>query len=85
MTALVIRTVDGTELPPTLDTAQAAKWLGCSSDLLWDLARTGQAPVEPLRLGARRLRWPTARLLEVLGIEQPTQRADVTELEAHRA
>jgi hypothetical protein len=54
-------------LPPTLDTPQAAELLGCGPDHLWALAREGSAPVEPLRLG-RKLRWPTAQLLELLGL-----------------
>lgn len=55
-------------LPATLNTSQAAELLGISRDHLWALARAGDAPIEPLRLG-RALRWPTARLAALLGIE----------------
>jgi hypothetical protein len=55
-------------LPPTVDTHKAAVLLGISKDLLYELQRRGEAPVEPLRLG-RRLRWPTARLLDLIGLE----------------
>lgn len=55
-------------LPPTLTSAQAAELLGVSVDHLWSLARAGEAPVTPLRLG-RTYRWPTARLLALLGLD----------------
>lgn len=58
-------------LPPTLTTEQAAEMLGVSKDHLWKLAREGTAPVEPLRLGAS-LRWPTARLADLLGLDLTT-------------
>jgi len=50
------------DLPPTLDTAQAAELLGVSADLLWKLVRTEpeSLPVQPLKLG-RCLRWRPAR------------------------
>lgn len=53
-------------LPRVLRTEQAAELLDISPDTLWRLAREGTAPVEPLRLG-RALRWPTRRILELLG------------------
>ncbi|MGI8631610.1 MAG: helix-turn-helix domain-containing protein [Solirubrobacterales bacterium] len=55
-------------LAPTLSTAEAAEILGVGVDCLWALARSGTAPVAPLRLG-RRLRWPTAAVLSAVGIE----------------
>lgn len=66
---MITLTINGHDLAPTLSTDEAASLLGCSVDVLYDGARSGTAPVEPLRLGTR-LRWPTARLLAVLGIEQ---------------
>lgn len=56
------------DLPRTLTTAEAAELLGVSTSLLYDLARKGEAPVEPLRLG-RKILWPTAKLLDLLGLE----------------
>jgi predicted DNA-binding transcriptional regulator AlpA len=64
---------DVESLPPTLDTHQAAEILGCSADHLWALVREDQAPIEPLRLG-RKLRWPTARLLALVGIDPTSER-----------
>ena len=62
---------DIASLPPTVDTPTAAEMFGCSTSCLWALVREGKAPIEPLRLG-RKLRWPTAPLLELLGIDTPT-------------
>lgn len=64
---MITFTVNGHDLAPTLSTEEAAQLLGCSVDVLYDGGRAGTAPVEPLKLGTR-LRWPTARLLEVLGL-----------------
>jgi excisionase family DNA binding protein len=63
-----VKIADAGELPPTLTTAEAADLLGVSRDHLWALARAGEAPVAPLRLG-RSYRWPTARLLDLLGLD----------------
>lgn len=60
---------DTATLPPTLNSEQAAELLGVSVDHLWKLRRDGQAPVEPLQLG-RTLRWPTAPLLVLLGVQR---------------
>jgi excisionase family DNA binding protein len=62
-----VRLAEVADLPPTLTTAEAADLLGVSVDHLWALARAGEAPVAPLRLG-RSYRWPTARLLDLLGL-----------------
>lgn len=67
MIAIRITTRDGRELDPTLSTKDAAALYGCSTDVLYELAARGEAPVQPLRLGSR-LRWPTAPLLATLGI-----------------
>jgi hypothetical protein len=62
-----VRLADLAGLPPTLTTDETAVLLRVSTEHLWALARSGQAPVEPIRVG-RRLRWPTAKVLGVLGI-----------------
>lgn len=54
-------------LPATVDTREAAAWLGVNYETLLDAANDGTAPVAPLRIG-RRFRWPTALLLEALGV-----------------
>jgi predicted DNA-binding transcriptional regulator AlpA len=54
-------------LPAVLTSEETAELLGVSVDHLWALAREGTAPVEPLKLG-RSYRWPTARLLALLGL-----------------
>jgi predicted DNA-binding transcriptional regulator AlpA len=54
-------------LPAVLTSEETAELLGVSVDHLWALAREGSAPVEPLKLG-RSYRWPTARLLALLGL-----------------
>ncbi len=62
--------VNGVDLPPTIGTEEAAGYFGCSTDALYAAVRNGTAPIEPLRLGSR-LRWPTARVLGVLGLVLP--------------
>lgn len=52
---------------PTLTTIETAELFDVNAETLLRLARRGEAPVEPLRLG-RALRWPTARVLEALGL-----------------
>lgn len=74
---------DVASLPPTLTTAQAAEMLGVGRDHLWKLAREGTAPVDPLRLGSS-LRWPTAKLAALLGVEFGTRAADEDELARRR-
>lgn len=63
-----IATVRGASLPPTLSTEEAAPWFGTTADTLRELARRGEAPLQPLQLG-RHLRWPTALVLASVGIE----------------
>jgi predicted DNA-binding transcriptional regulator AlpA len=58
---------DVATLPVVLTSEETAELLGVSVDHLWALAREGTAPVEPLKLG-RSYRWPTARLLALLGL-----------------
>lgn len=70
-----MRLGDLSSLPPTLSTEQAAEVFGIGVDHLWSLARKGDAPVEPLRLGAR-LRWPTFLVLRSVGLEVDPSEAD---------
>lgn len=56
------------DLPTTLEADQVAELLGISKWTLYELNRRGEAPVQPLHLG-RTLRWPTAAVLRVLGID----------------
>lgn len=58
---------DVANLPTVLDGHAAADAFGVSYWHLLELVKKGEAPVEPLRLG-RRLVWPTARVLDALGI-----------------
>lgn len=62
-------------LPTTLDGHQAADIFGVSYWLLLELAKRGEAPVEPLRLG-RKLRWSTIAVLAAVGIEARRGDAD---------
>jgi excisionase family DNA binding protein len=50
----------------TFTTAEAAKFLGVSTDALYESVRNGEAPVEPLRIG-RAMRWPVKRLMDLVG------------------
>jgi predicted DNA-binding transcriptional regulator AlpA len=63
-------------LPTVLTSEETAELLGVSVDHLWALAREGTAPVEPLKLG-RSYRWPTARLLALLGLGPDTDEPPV--------
>ncbi len=54
------------DLPPTLNARQTAELLGIGLNQTYDRAREGEIPV--LRLG-RTLRFPTARILEMLGVD----------------
>jgi hypothetical protein len=67
------------DLPPGLTTAKAAELYGVGVDHLWALVRTGEAPVEPLRLG-RKLVWPTALVLRSLGIEPAVESEDTADV-----
>jgi len=64
---MVLTLDDGGELPPTLDGHQVAELLGCSYWGLLEMVKRDECPVAPLRLG-RKLRWPTALVLGVLGL-----------------
>jgi predicted DNA-binding transcriptional regulator AlpA len=58
---------DVASLPAVLTSSEVARLWGVSEDHVWSMAREGTAPVEPLKLG-RSYRWPTARLLALLGL-----------------
>lgn len=55
-------------LPTTLTAEQTADALGCSVDHLYAMCRAGTSPVAALSLG-RKLVWPTAHVLAVLGLD----------------
>lgn len=55
------------EFPLTLSTDEAAGFLGCCVDRLYQERGNGTLPVEPLKLG-KRLRWPTLKVAESLGL-----------------
>ena len=65
---MTIRMSGLADLPPTLDGRQVAELFGCSYWSLLEQVKDGACPVAPLRLG-RKLRWPTAQVLRVLGVE----------------
>lgn len=54
-------------LPPTLDGRATAELFGCSYWSLLEQVKRGDCPVMPLRLG-KRYRWPTALVLEAVGL-----------------
>jgi len=56
------------ELPPTLGAREVAELWGVARWAVYEHVEDGQLPVAPLRVG-RALRWPTALVLEALGIE----------------
>ena len=62
------------DLPVTMTVEEAARLLGISRGAAYRAAAAGQIPT--IRIG-RRLLVPTARLLEMLGLEQPLDQAAV--------
>lgn len=79
MTAPTITDSLGRQWPLTLSTAEAAELFGACDDTLYEQVRIGECPVEPLRFG-RKLRWPTAKVLDALGIgpEHAVARSEAT-------
>jgi predicted DNA-binding transcriptional regulator AlpA len=79
-------TFDG--LSPTLSANETASLLGVSYWTLLRAVNSGTCPVEPLRLG-RSLRFPTAMILDLLGIESKdttdVQSSQVTRLRTANA
>lgn len=57
-------------LPPVIDLVTAARILGIGRTKAYELVRTGRWPTRVLRLD-RRIRIPTAALLELLGEARP--------------
>lgn len=68
-----IRDLERGELPPTLTAAETAELLGVHVESLRALVRRGEAPVCPLHVG-RVLRFPTAKVLEALGLDGAERR-----------
>jgi len=66
-----LRDLDPSTLPPALTAETAAELLGMHPNALRRLVRQGRAPVMPLYVG-KHLRFPTSRVLEVLGIARET-------------
>ncbi len=62
-------------LPVVVDVPTAGRALGMGSTLAYDLARSGAFPCRVLRVG-RLYKVPRSGLLEVLGLEEPTNRPD---------
>lgn len=73
------------DLPLVVGTDVAADMLGIDVDTLRRLVREHRSPVEPITCG-RVLRWPTARLLDALGLQrdnaEPSQLGVVIDLPA---
>lgn len=55
------------DLPPTLTAEQVAEMWGCSTWAVYAMAKAGECPVAPLKLG-RRLVWPTMGVLRSVGL-----------------
>lgn len=66
---------DALDLPPMIDLATAARYLGIGRTTAYTLAAKDALPVPVLRIGTA-LRVPTAPLLKILGITPP----DVTDV-----
>jgi excisionase family DNA binding protein len=59
--------LDLTNLPPTLDLVDAARLLGVGRTLAYEMVREGTWPSPVIRT-RRKIRVPTAPLLELLGV-----------------
>lgn len=70
---VMLSLADSGKLPPTLSIAEAAELVGIGRNAAYRAAAAGELPA--IRIG-RRLRVPTARLLELLGIRE-TERQDI--------
>lgn len=58
-------------LPPVVDVETAASALGLGRSAAYALVRTGRWPTPVVRLG-KRIKIPTAPLLELIGVVTPT-------------
>jgi hypothetical protein len=65
---------------PWWTSSEVAAYLDEPVEAVWRWAREGNGPIEPLRLGGRSIRWPTAKLLRALGI--PLDDESSSEMEA---
>lgn len=76
MTHAADTTVDIDELrrTPTVSVEQAGRALGVSRAYAYQMAREGTLPV--IHLGPRRVRVPTVKLLEMLGLNDVSSRSD---------
>lgn len=72
------RSLAPTPLTPTLSVSEAAALLGISRGAAYESIRTGEFPVEVLRIG-RRILVPTAPLLAVLGVTGPVPSGETPE------
>lgn len=70
---VMLSLADSGKLPPTLSIAEAAELVGIGRNAAYRAAAAGELPA--IRIG-RRLRVPTARLRELLGIRE-TERQDI--------
>ncbi len=68
--------IAGRHYRATMSTGEAAALLGCTPERLQTERGRGTLPLEPLQLG-RRLRWPTVKVAEALGL-QAVQVAEVS-------
>lgn len=55
---------------PTISIVRAGRLLGVSQNVAYEAAKAGQIPTIPV---GRRLLVPTAKLLELLGVSEPTE------------
>jgi hypothetical protein len=67
--------IAGLLYPATLNTTEAAAWLGYTAETLTHKRGTGILPVEPLELG-RKLRWPTIAVAAAVGLQATVVAAD---------
>jgi predicted DNA-binding transcriptional regulator AlpA len=68
-TATTLDEIDVGALPAAATTEQAARLLGISRVGLWKMAENGTAPIAHFKVG-RALRWPTAPILRLLGLDE---------------
>lgn len=64
--------VNLTRLPPTVDIVTAARILGVGRTVAYELVREGTWPTPVIHVG-RKIRVPTAPLLDLLGINSPAE------------
>lgn len=62
------RTGIGSSQRATMTAEEVADAWDCSTGLVYRMVREGTCPVEPIRLGARKLVWPRASVERSLGL-----------------